>query len=206
MSAEILFIFDSHCPWSYATTQLVAEAKKAIPALKVRLFPCGYYDGDNGVSATTVKEVQALSNVPFGENYLESLGEEASPYSTKDSTMVSNIIAWAQNKNSQQALEILQALQKMHFVDGNPLTQKQDVEELVNAKKLSLPGKSLQSEKFTKDAEFAIHDVEELQEMIGTQAIPAVLLVVNDDLVLLNHNLYLGDSKMFIDSIKLELK
>jgi len=63
-----------------------------------------------------------------------------------------------------------------------------------------------QSNKLTKDAEFAIHDIFEIQEIIGTQAIPAMLLACNENLVLLNHNLYLESPESIIDAVKLELE
>ena len=42
--------------------------------------------------------------------------------------------------------------------------------------------------------------------IIGTQAIPALLLACNESLVLLNHNLYLENPDAIVDAVKLELE
>jgi len=97
-------------------------------------------------------------------------------------------------------------LQYAHFVLGNELTDQESVNDIIDELKLSPPAKCLQSNKLTKDAEFAIHDIFEIQEIIGTQAIPAMLLACNENLVLLNHNLYLESPESIIDAVKLELE
>jgi protein-disulfide isomerase-like protein with CxxC motif len=60
--------------------------------------------------------------------------------------------------------------------------------------------------RLTTDAEAQINEIYALQEIIETQAIPALLLAVNNDLILLNHNLYLSNPDAIIDGIQLELK
>jgi hypothetical protein len=60
-------------------------------------------------------------------------------------------------------------------------------------------------EKLSKDAEFVISDVGELQELIGTTAFPALLLLVDEKAVLLNHFLYLENPKAIVEAIILEL-
>lgn len=200
MSAELIFIYDSHCPWSYAATELVSLVEKEMPELTIQLMHCGYFDGDNKVEQETIAEVKALSNVNFSDAYISTLNE------TKDSTLAANLMAWAQNKSSRSAFTLLRALQKAHFVDGNALTEKDDVDSIIAQLKLSPPTKSLKSENFSKDAEYTIHDVYEIQDIIGTSAIPALLLVNNNDVVLLNHNLYIENPSMIIDAINNELK
>jgi putative protein-disulfide isomerase len=199
MSAELIFIYDSHCPWSYATTKLIRHVEKQLPNIAIQLMHCGYFDGDNKVDRATVKEVKDLSDVNFSEAYEKTLAD------TKDSTIAANLMAWAQNKSSYSAFELLEALQHAHFVEGNPLSSKELVEPIIAQLKLSPPAKSLKAENFSKDAEISIHEVYEIQDIIGTSAIPAVLLVNQDDLVLLNHNLYLDNPDMFIEAIKQEL-
>ena len=159
----------------------------------------GYYDGDNKVSPTTLAAVGEFSQVPFGANYVDTLNY------TKDSTLAANIMAWVQNKSAKSAFELLTKLQHAHFVLGNELTDKESVIDIIEELKLSPPEKCLQSNKLTKDAEFAIHDIIEIQEIIGTQAIPAMLLACNDNLVLLNHNLYLENPDSIIEAVQTEL-
>lgn len=200
MSAELIFIYDSHCPWSYAATALVSEVEEKLPQISIQLMHCGYFDGDNKVDASAISEVKKLSNATFSDDYMKLIN------ATKDSTIAANVMAWAQNKSSHSAFSLLKAIQKAHFIEGNPVESKSDIEPLIEALKLSPPAKCLKSENFSKDAEFSIHEVYEIQDIIGTSAIPALLLVNGDDLVLLNHNLYLDNPSAFIDGIKQELR
>lgn len=200
MAAELFFIYDTHCPWSYASTPLVDNILSAYPEITFRSMHLGYYDGDNKVSATSITGVNELSDVKFGANYIDNLNH------AKDSTLTANLMAWVQNKSSRSAFHLLTALQNAHFVLGNELIDKDSVADIIDELKLSPPAKCLQANKLTKDAEFAIHDIIEIQELIGTQAIPAILLACNDNLVLLNHNLYLENPEAIIEAVKLELE
>ncbi|MGB2739411.1 MAG: hypothetical protein WBC60_02510 [Cognaticolwellia sp.] len=199
-NAELFYIYDSHCPWSYASTVLVEKVLSAYPSITLRAMHIGYYDGDNKVSPPTLTAVGEFSQVPFGVNYIDTLNYP------KDSTLVANLMAWVQNKSAQSAFELLKKLQHAHFVLGNELTDKESVMDIIDELKLSPPAKCLQSNKLTKDAEFAIHDIIEIQEIIGTQAIPAMLLAYGESLVLLNHDLYLENPDAIVDAVKVELE
>ncbi len=199
-NAELFYIYDSHCPWSYASTVLVEKVLSAFPSITFRAMHVGYYDGDNKVSPTTITAVREFSQVTFGANYIDTLNYP------KDSTLAANLMAWVQNKSAKSAFELLTKLQHAHFVLGNELIDSDSVSEIIDQLKLSPPAKCLQSNKLTKDAEFAIHDIIEVQELIGTQAIPAMLLAYNENLVLLNHNLYLENPDAIIDAVKVELE
>ena len=200
MAAELFFIYDTHCPWSYASTPLVEKILTAYPAITFRAMHLGYYDGDNKVSQTSMTGVNELSDVKFGANYIDNLNH------AKDSTLTANLMAWVQNKSARSTLQLLIALQHAHFMLGNELIDNDSVSDIINELKLSPPAKCLQVNKLTKDAEFAIHDIMEIQELIGTKAIPALLLAYNDNLVLLNHNLYLQYPETIIEAVKLELE
>ena len=199
-NADLFYIYDSHCPWSYASAVLVEKVLSAFPKITLRAMHVGYYDGDNKVSPLTLTAVGEFSKVKFGANYVDTLNYP------KDSTLVANLMAWVQNKSAKSAFELLTKLQHAHFVLGNELTDKESVIDIIDELKLSPPAKCLQSNKLTKDAEFAIHDIIEIQEIIGTQAIPALLLACNESLVLLNHNLYLENPDAIIDAVRLELE
>ena len=199
-NADLFYIYDSHCPWSYASAVLVEKVLSAFPTITLRAMHVGYYDGGNKVSPLTLTAVGEFSKVKFGANYVDTLNYP------KDSTLVANLMAWVQNKSAKSAFELLTKLQHAHFVLGNELTDKESVIDIIDELKLSPPAKCLQSNKLTKDAEFAIHDIIEIQEIIGTQAIPALLLACNESLVLLNHNLYLENPDAIIDAVRLELE
>jgi len=200
MSKSIFFVYDSHCPWSYAATPLVKAIVEAFPDIEINLWHAGRYEGDENVSTKTLAAVEDDSATVFTQAYRDQKTNAA------DSTIAANIMAWFSHKDPVKALEFLVAMQKEHFNNGNSLKESDDYASLIQKFKLSLPKKALSKEKYTKDAEFVFGDVEELQEMIGTKSIPALLFANNDELILLNHNLYLKEPSAIVDAIKLELK
>ncbi|WP_019027065.1 hypothetical protein [Colwellia piezophila] len=203
MAAELFFIYDSHCPWSYATTPLVNAVNKALPEVTLNLWHCAYFsdaDGENIISKQQITKVKELSAAKFSPAYMNKLSEG------KDSTLCANLMTWASNKTPQQALTLLNALQVEHFSQGSDLSDQDDLNDIVAQFKLSVPTKVFNKAKLTNDAEAQVHEIYALQEIIKTQAIPALLLAINEELILLNHNLYLQDPDAFVDAVKLELK
>ncbi len=199
MNTEIYFIYDSHCPWSFATTQLVNSIHKAYPEMPIHLLHTVYYGGSDGVSKKQLDQVQELSNVRFGKDYLRFAD------APKDATMTANFVTWLENKNPTVALDVLNALQKEHFIDGNPLHERDDFDDVLKQFKLSPPVKIFK-DKLSKDVELNLGGIAELQDVIRTAAFPALLLAKDDNLVLLNHNLYLLEPDAISDAIALELK
>jgi protein-disulfide isomerase-like protein with CxxC motif len=202
MSAELFFIYDSHCPWSYATTPLVNAVSKLLPELPINLWHCAYFsdaDNDNVISKQHIKQVRALSAVNFSSEYLENLT------AIKDSTLCANLMTWASVKTPTQALSLLNSLQSSHFGNGNALNSEEALKDIITEYKLSIPTKVFNQKKLTTDAAAQVHEVYALQDIIETQAIPALLLAVNDNLILLDHSLYLQNTAKFIDAINAEL-
>lgn len=199
MAAELFFIYDSHCPWSYATTPLVQAIHQSLPEIELHLWHCARYEGDEQISSKNLEQVEQDSNIRFAAEYKEQLKNAA------DSTIAANLLSWVANKMPSDTLALLTAIQQQHFQGGNPLKDKEDYDDIIEQFKLSAPAKVLKNDKFTKDAEYVLAHIEEIQDLIGTHAIPALLLAVDDDLVLLNHNLYLKDPSAIVEAVKLEL-
>ena len=199
MNVELFYLFDSHCPWSYATTAIVNEAATAFPDMKVHLLHCARYDGDEGINDELLDAVKSDSDIKFSDAYVNNLSK------AKDSTIAANLLSWTQYKAHKKALSLLNDLHQAHFLHGNELTSKDDFQAIIDRLKLSPPEKIFNIDKLSKDAESVLMEIEEFQEIIGTNAIPAILLAVDDNLVLLNHNLYLKSPKAIVDAIKLEL-
>jgi len=202
MTAELFFIYDSHCPWSYAATPLVNAVSKYIPELPINLWHCAYFsdaDNDNVISKQQIKQVSALSAVNFSPTYIENLTV------IKDSTLCANLMTWAAVKTPTQALSLLNTLQSAHFGGDNTLSSEEALMDIITEYKLSIPAKVFNQKKLTTDAAAQVHEVYALQEIIETQAIPALLLAINDDLILLDHSVYLQNTANFIDAINSEL-
>jgi putative protein-disulfide isomerase len=204
MNAELLFIYDSHCPWSYATTSLVNEIANHLPELKIHfwhsaLFSAAEFVDENKVSALQVEAVKQASKVKFSPEYLQKLA------TAKDSTLSANLLAWSNHKASNKTLALLNALQQAHFQQGVELKSIEQVQSIIDELKLSPPAKALSLNKLSKDANFDLQEIFEIQEIINTKAIPALLLAHDDNLTLLSHNLYLTTPHAIVEAIKIEL-
>lgn len=200
MSAELFFIYDSHCPWSYAATPLINAIAIALPDIQLNLWHSARYEGDELINQHTLDAVSDDSNIEFSSPYLDKVALE------KDSTISANLLAWTQSKSPQLVLPLLNAIQEQHFQRGNPLTSEHDFTDIINTLKISPPTKVFNNKKLAKDAEMTIHSILQLQEIIETSAIPALLLAVDDNLIMLNHNFYLKQPESIVEAIILELK
>ena len=202
-SAELFFLYDTHCPWSYVATPLVNEIHKAFPDITLHLWHSAFFDGENNSSINAreyeLKEVETLAGIHFSAKYQAMLKQN------KNSILSANLMTWALHKTPNLALALLNTIQKSHFEQGNPLSSQPDFNEIIALLKLSPPAKVFKSDKLSKDTLVQLEEVFSLQEIINTEAIPALLLAVDDQLILLNHNFYLTQPSAIVDAVQLEL-
>jgi len=199
MSVQLFYIYDTHCPWSYVTLPLVNEIMAAHPEFTLNLLHCARYEGDENISKKTIETIEDDSATIFSDAYMAQLKQ------AKDSTLTANVMSWVSNKVPHIGLEVLNALFKAHFEQANELRSFDDMSDIVSEFKLSPPNKVFTLEKFTKDAEILLSSLEELQDIMGTKAIPALLLAIDERLILLNHNFYLKHPKAIVEAVELEL-
>lgn len=199
MNPELYFIYDSHCPWSYASSALVDALAQAFPEMAIHAWHCVHYDGSDSVGLKQLDAVSKHSALKFGKAYLRFAD------SPKDSVMTANLMAWLQKKQPEKLLPVLNALQQAHFNEGNAFTSKHDFSTLIEQFKLSPPNKVFRSE-LSDEAEYILADIAELQEFIGTNAFPALLLTQGDRALLLDHSLYLKKPQAIVQAVKKELQ
>ena len=203
ISAQLFFLYDSHCPWSYVATKLVNEIHNVFPQITLNLWHTAFFDGKTNDSSrrkvNEIKEVERLANIQFSQNYQQLLLE------SKNSILSANLMTWAQNKTPDLVLPLLNALQEAHFEQGNQLTSATDFDTIISTLKLSPPAKVFKHDKLSKDALMMLEEIYGLQEIIETEAIPALLLAIDDQLILLNHNFYLTQPKAIVEAVQLEL-
>ena len=201
--AQLFFLYDSHCPWSYVATKLVNEINNAFPDITLNLWHTAFFDGKNGEATRNkvneIKAVEKLANIHFSSNYQDLLEQN------KNSILAANLMTWAQHKTPKLALSLLNALQKAHFEQGNTLASQTDLDTIISELKLSPPAKVFKSDKLSNDALMQLEEIYSLQEIINTEAIPALLLAVDDQLILLNHNFYLSQPHAIVEAVQLEL-
>lgn len=202
LSAQLFFLYDNHCPWSYAVTPLINEITTAFPDIELHLLHAAFFDGKNDNNAedkkTELNEVEKLTNIAFSTQYKKTLEQNA------NSTLSANLMTWAQNKTPSLSLALLNALQAAHFEQGNKLTKSSDFNDIITTLKISPPAKVFK-DKLNNDTLAQLEEIFSLQEIINTEAIPALLLAIDDQLILLNHNFYLTQPKAIIDAVQLEL-
>lgn len=202
-SVQLFFLYDSHCPWSFAATPLVNEIHQAYPQITLHLWHSAFFSSLNEtetrLEAQEISEVEQLANIRFSSLYRATLAQN------RDSTLAANLMTWAQLKAPHLALALLNAIQKAHFTQGNSLESSDDFAKIITELKLSPPAKVFKSDKLSKDTQELIQEVFALQEIIETQAIPALLLAIDEELILLNHNFYLTQPEAIVEAVQLEL-
>jgi protein-disulfide isomerase-like protein with CxxC motif len=201
-SVQLFFLYDTHCPWSYVVTPLINEMIKTFPDIELHLWHAAYFDGNSNSNGQNknieLAQVENLSNMSFSSAYHKILDQNS------NSILSANLMTWAQNKTPGLALKLLNAIQQAHFEQGNNLTLPSDFDEIITSLKISPPAKVFK-DKLNKDVLIQLEEIFALQEIIETDAIPALLLGIDDELILLNHNFYLTEPKAIIDAVQLEL-
>ncbi|NQY89213.1 MAG: DsbA family protein [Colwellia sp.] len=201
MPTQLFFLYDNHCPWSYVVTPLINEISKAFPEIELHLWHTAFFDGksDNNANRKSLEldKVEKLANISFSTAYQKTLEKNT------NSTLSANLMTWAQNKTPDLALALLNALQQAHFEQGNNLATQSDFDDIIATLKISPPAKVFK-EKLNNDVLVQLEEIFALQELIETEAIPALLLAIDDELILLNHNFYLIEPKAIIDAVQLE--
>ncbi len=199
LSAELFFLYDTHCPWSFVATKLVNEIHKTFPQITLHLWHTAFFDGNSTIKSDKLREVEQLAEIEFSKNYHKIIKQNI------NSTLSANLMTWAQNKAPSLALPLLNSIQEAHFEHGNPLTTQASFDKIINELKLSPPAKVFKSDKLSKDVLIQLEEIFALQEIINTEAIPALLLAIDDQLILLNHNYYLTQPEAIVEAVQLEL-
>lgn len=194
MHPELYFIYDSHCPWSYVTTPLVNALAESFPEMELHHWHCGHYDGSDSAGFLQIQEARKQGKQAFGQEYIRFAD------SPKNSSMSANFMAWLQIKQPEKVLPVLNALQAEHFVEGNPLTCKNDFAKLIRDFKLS-PSNKVFKDSLSNEAAYQQSDIQELQEFMQTTAFPALLLTYGDNAVLLEHASYLQKPQALVKQV-----
>lgn len=195
MHPELYFIYDSHCPWSYATLPLVKAISESFPEMEIHYWHCAHYDGSDSPGFLQIKDVEKQSHQKFGQEHMRFAD------SPKNSTLCANFMAWVQSKQPEKVLAVLNALQIEHFVEGNPFGCKNDFSALISQFKLSPSNKTFKDE-LSNEALYQRSDIQELQEFMQTSAFPALLLTYADNAVLLEHAGHLKKPQSLVKEVK----
>ncbi|GIU46785.1 hypothetical protein TUM4438_23580 [Shewanella sairae] len=194
----LYFIYDTHCPWSYAATPVVAELLQAFDFSETHLLHCAYFNGKDAPKKGQVEQVSQTSSVVFGEAFLKQANNKT------NSIKAANFMSWVQSKQADKEFELLQALQEQHFVEGNPLNSREDFDKIINQYKLS-PSNKVFKDAISHEAESVLAGIAEIGEAIGTSAFPVLVMTQGDEAVFIDHSQYLAEPSSVVDAIKQEL-
>jgi protein-disulfide isomerase-like protein with CxxC motif len=198
MTTELYFIYDSHCPWSYAATPLVNALQQAYPNMNVHLLHSAHYIGKDSAGEEQMQAAAKISGLKFGRDHLRYVN------SPKNSIKTANLMGWVQSKQADKQLPVLNAIQRAHFIEGNPLDNKHDFTAIVEKFKLS-PSNKVFKDELSTDAEYVLEDIEEIQKIIGTTGFPVMVMTVNDNAIFIDHSQYLSDPQAVVAAVEKEI-
>ena len=195
----LYFIYDSHCPWSYAATPLVNALSEAFPKMQLHLLHCSHFDGSDSAGLDQVDAVKAVSSVKFGTEHIRYVN------SPKDATKTANLMAWLETKQPEKMLAVLNSLQQAHFVEGNPLSNKHDFSAIFASHKLS-PSNKIFRDGLIHDAEQTLAGIAEIYEVLGSTSFPALLITVDDQGIFIDHSKFLAAPATVVESVLQEMQ
>ena len=198
MSTELYFIYDSHCPWSYATTPLVNALQEAYPDMNVNLLHSAHYIGKDSAGEEQMEAAARMSGLKFGREHIRYVN------SPKNSIKTANFMAWLQNKQPDKQLPVLNALQKAHFIEGNPFDNKNDFTAIIEPFKLS-PSNKVFKDELSMDAEYILDNIAEIQEVLATSGFPAMVMTVDDNAIFIDHSKYLSSPHAVVAAVATEI-
>ncbi|MCL1045380.1 protein-disulfide isomerase [Shewanella electrodiphila] len=198
MTTELYFIYDSHCPWSYAATPIANALQEAYPKMQVHLLHAAHYMGKDSAGEEQMEAAERASGLKFGRDYIRYAN------SPKSSIKTANLMGWMQSKQADKQLPVLNALQRAHFIEGNPLNTKHDFMDIVEKFKLS-PSNKIFRDELNMDAEYVLESIEEIQQMIGTKNFPAMVMTVGDNAIFIDHSKYISSPHAVVDAVKQEI-
>ncbi|KPZ73434.1 MULTISPECIES: hypothetical protein [Shewanella] len=198
MTTELYFIYDSHCPWSYATTPIVNALQDAYPKMKVHLLHTAHYMGKDSAGEEQMEAAARASGLKFGREHIRYVN------SPKNSVKTANLMGWLQSKQADKQLPVLNALQRAHFIEGNPLDTKHDFMDIVAEYKLS-PSNKIFRDELSVDAECVLEAIAEIQQMLGTANFPALVMTVGDNAIFIDHSKYISTPLAVVDAVKKEI-
>nr|PMH84617.1 protein-disulfide isomerase [Shewanella sp. 10N.286.48.B5] len=198
MTTELYFIYDSHCPWSYAATPLVNALQEAYPEMNVNLLHCANFIGKDSAGEEQMEAAARMSGLKFGRDHIRYAN------SPKNSVKTANLMGWLQSKQANKQLPVLNAIQRAHFIEGNPLDTKHDFNAIVEKFKLS-PSNKVFKDELSMDAEYVLESIAEIQQVIGTNSFPALVMTVGDNAIFIDHSKYISSPHTVVAAVEQEI-
>jgi putative protein-disulfide isomerase len=129
------YVFDPLCGWCYAAAPLV-QAARAVPGLSIALHGGGMMTGPNRRAITPQwrdyvmphdRRIAQLTGQPFGEAYFDGLLRDTEALMDSEPPTTAILAAEALGR---RGLDLLQRLQRAHYVEGQRIADATVLREL----------------------------------------------------------------------------
>lgn len=209
---KLHYIYDPLCGWCYGASPLLAAAA-TLSAMRIAMHAGGMMAGKSRqqvspqLRAYVMPHDQRIAQVtgqPFGEAYFNKLLTD--PTAVFDSEPPITAILASQTLQANIGLQMLQSLQKAHYVQGQKIN---DIDVLANlATSIGMNKQSfLAAYEAQKGAMVAAHIAQSRQLLreVGGQGFPTFVLEHDQKRQVVNFGDFLGQPQAFVDFLKNQL-
>jgi putative protein-disulfide isomerase len=200
-------IYDPYCGWCYAAAPLIVAAR-SIEHLEIELHGGGMMAGNNRQQMTPQlrdfilqhdQRIIALTRQPFGEAYSNLLRDTSLVLDSTPPTMA--IVASAAH-SPRRALDMLDRIQRAHFIEGRLINQASVLCELAEELGLDRTGFAVDFASAMQRTGDHMRDSRELLKQSGGRGFPTFLLEVRGSRQRIEHAHYLGRPGDWREAVK----
>jgi putative protein-disulfide isomerase len=193
--AKLHCIYDPYCGWCYGAAPLLAAARK-VDGLPIELHGGGMMAGNNRKQMTPDlrdfilqhdQRIAAMTGQPFGPGYRELLDDTTA---WLDSTPPTMAIAVAGQFG--KALEMLDAVQQAHFLEGRRIAEARVLIDLAQGLDIPRDEFTLAFAQAMQAPGGHIRESRELLARVGGQGFPTFVFEKDGQLEMLPSAQYLG--------------
>ncbi len=200
MSARLHYIFDPLCGWCYGAEPL-AHAANAVTGLRLTLHGGGLWpeptklpdDMRNYINQADTRLSQ-MTGQPLGEHYRRQLLFD--PELVLDSKPTIRAVLAAEQL-ADKGLEMLEAIQHAHYIDGKHVVREAVLREL--AADIGLDTAEFAKAFNETDADAHIADTRRLMQRVGAQGFPTFVLELNGQWFGVDHNRFQRNASGFAE-------
>lgn len=203
---QLHYIFDPLCGWCYGAARLVralADASGAVPLL--RLWPGALFPEPvqvaPGMRAHIVeadRRIARLTGAAFGAAYLARIGDPAQAVTLWSVPLIAALAAAPRERQ----LELLEALQRAHYVDGRDLSDSAVLTAVAAAHGGAAAAALLRSSANAQAANAWISAARQMMTRAGAGGFPAFVVEREGQLRWLDHQQAYAAPELFIEHIR----
>lgn len=207
MISRLLYVLDPLCGWCYAAGPLVREAHERFARqMSIELHPGLLFSPGHLIDgplrnhiASSDQRIGSLAGVPFGDAYLRRLHEE--PELSFDSVPPTLALLAVGELAPARTLDMLESLQRAHYVDGRNLSDELVLSEL--AQSLSIAPEDFAAARRAAQPTLSQRTTRAraIMQAAGGQGFPTFVLEVGNRRVRLDHASAYGQPSLFADRL-----